>query len=252
MNEKNNKNNEYKINKYKLKFLYSLLEKNQHNTEIYLKKYSQYINLNNCQIGGTNIKINSQTELENLLFNITKLFNAIFGEKISNDIMGEFKSKVKLNNLKYPEDLNLRTLIINIFKAIYSNQDTNELDEKLLNQINGIIDKIKPYKPDKPVEQVKHDETDKINKQNELKFNTLFNPIFIQPQNFYYPFNQYDQYNNIPGLNITIVDSSTTEETKETDKKYKKEKKDKTDKKDILVNKYFKKNLKIKDNIVIY
>ena len=207
-----NKNHTYKINKYKLKFLYSLIEKNPNNISTYLKKYSYYTYLNYFMVGGTNITINSNTELESLLSNITKLFNTIFGEKISTDLINKFKSKTNFNELKYPENLNLENLIINIFKVIHSNPKTNKLDDNMLKQINKIIEEtIGKIKSTESEKQTKKQTEKSTEKQTEPKkkdnLNILFNPIFIQPQSLYYP------HNNNTGLNILISDSTTTDES---------------------------------------
>lgn len=216
-----NKYHIYKINKYKLKFLYSLIEKSSvNNISTYLKKYSYHIDLNNFMVGGTNISIKSNTDLESLLLNIKKLFNIIFGEKISSNIIGEFRSKIKFDDIKYPDSLNLENLVKNIFKEIYSNPETNKLDENMLKQINKIIEetigKIKLNEPKKKEEKPSEKKSEKTSeKQSETppeskkkdNWNMLFNPIFIQPQSLYYP------YNNNTGLNISISDSTTTDES---------------------------------------
>jgi hypothetical protein len=236
-----NKNHIYKINKYKLKFLYSLIDKKSFNSSIYLKKYCYHTSLNNFLVGGTNISINSRNELDEFLSNITKLFNTIFGEKITTNIMGEFRKKTNFDNIKYPEYLNLDNLIKNIFKAIYSNQETNKLDENMSKQINKIIDETinqikttEPIKTTKPEKKEKKKEEMKEEKKEEIKenLNMLFNPIFIQPQTLY--LNPYNYYNNDIGFNVSISDSTTTT----------------TDDPAKLVNKYLKN--KLKNNIVIY
>lgn len=256
----------YKIYKYKLKFLYSLKKKNFVNSGVYLKKYSQYKNLD--QFGGSKFDINikSKYELNNLIENISKLLTTIFDEKISKDIISEFKSKVNFNDLKYPEYLNLDLLIKNIFKSIYTDAKTEKLNDDINNKIDFLVEdtikKLKSSKKEIDKESIKLEESkknkesiktkksdnydelkkiinllnsekpiDSIKKKDTKKF---FNPIFIQHPLIYYSFDRNNKNKN--DFNVKISESSTTNTDTDNSKKIK--------------SKYLKKE--IKKNIIIY
>lgn len=138
----------YKIFKYKIKFLNSIVNTNFNKSGLYLKKYSTYINKNNfnsnsTQIGGSVVEIIDQKNLDDLMLNISNLINTIFGEDLGNTILNEFKTKSNFNKITFPAEINMEILIQNIFKSVYSNSETGKYsDDKFEKQINTYINEI--------------------------------------------------------------------------------------------------------------
>lgn len=134
-------NNKYKKNnKYKLKFLKSIDDKNFNKSNIYFKKYLQYnskVNLfkNNITI------MDSSNELNNFIDNIKKMFYTIYGTDIANKIFNEFNKSIKLNEINYPVELNLDTFMKKIFEVIYGNYIAND-ENGIFNQVNKIINDV--------------------------------------------------------------------------------------------------------------
>ena len=155
-----NNSNINKINKYKLKFLYSLIKKSSNNLGTYLKKYSQYYNL--IQI---NTVINTKEDLKK---SISNLLQSIFGKELYLDIIN--KSKINDNyNITFSE-LNFDTISMDIFKSIhYTNSKSLQIDSsteynEILEKINKIIvNTVKEIIP----EQIKQKELSELKEPEE-------------------------------------------------------------------------------------
>lgn len=144
---------DYKIFKYKLKFLNSIMDKNFNKSVLYLKKYSKYINKNNfssnsIQIGGFVIEIIDQKNLDDLILNVSNLINTIFGEDLGNVILNEFKIKTNINKITFPTKINIDVFIKNILKTVYYNSETGKYyDDEFEKKINTyIIDIVNNYR----------------------------------------------------------------------------------------------------------
>lgn len=181
-----------KINKYKLKFLNSIENKNYYKLIYYLQKYSTYTNLN--QVGGihgANIftnkyKIDNKEELEKMIKIINNLLNAIFGDEIGNEIISEYKKTFDIDNIEYGT-IDLNILFTDIFKSIYgeTNTETNSTIEKQINNIKKeIIQIIQNNKSD--IKTIKDKQPLEIYNSKYTNTNTntnkYYNPTIISQQ----------------------------------------------------------------------
>lgn len=249
----------YKIIKYKIKFLNSIKNANFDKSVLYLKKYSNYYNKNNyifIQTGGSIVQITNKKDLDDLIINISNLINTIFGKDIGNNIINEFNSKTNFNKITYPAEINFDILTKNIFKSFYSNSKTNkyfddEFEIKINTIINNAIKETKTETKSKEYTNIKDlldllktkeesEQTPEI--KNIIGFNSphpaiISTPIvYSQPMIYSQPMVYSPQIINWNsddlGLNIKIVDDSTDSSSSElysnfsekTRKKYKKDK----------------------------
>ena len=140
----------YKIIKYKIKFLNSIKNSNFDKSKLYLKKYSNYYNQNNfnktqIQIGGSILEITNNKDLDNLMTNITNLIISIFGKDLGHNVVNEFKTKTNFDKIKYPAEINLDIFIENVFKTAFS-------DNEFKKQIDVIIgETFKEIEPNKKI-----------------------------------------------------------------------------------------------------
>ena len=244
----------YKIIKYKIKFLNSIKNSNFDKSKLYLKKYSNYYNQYNfnqtqIQIGGSIVEINNNKDLDKLMTNISSLMVSIFGKDLGDLIINEFKIKTNFNEITFPTEINLDIIIKNILKSIYSNLKTGKYsNDEFEKQINIIInntfkENVPKKEPEIKLKEEKMDLKDLLNliKTKEKPeqsdgIENIFSTYTPYPTKIYSP-NPiiYSQpivnwnYDDL-GLNIKISDSLTESSdsslgfNKKKNKKYKKNK----------------------------
>ncbi len=245
-----NKNNHYKINKYKLKLLHSIKHENKclNKSNLYLKKYLNYFNNSNGlnQIGGTPIKINTEKDFENFILNISKLLNTIFGDVLGKKIIDEFKSTINVKTIKYPNELDLDIIIKKILELIFFDSKNKKYhNNEFEKQINDIIeDTLKAIKSDQEKtinqeekqikqenqeeKQIKQENQEKnnIKSNNNIYHNPFMLPILYSPMIFptNYSFEKIKN-NSISSESESSTDSSSSTElnvlNKNSTKKYK-------------------------------
>lgn len=228
MGYKNNKNNENdKIIKYKLKFLYSLRDKKYDKLHIYLKKCSEYCEHKNAnyiknQFGGAFVKIKSIDELNNLLSNIYNLLSTVLGSDMSNQIINKFKLSSNFDKIQYPVDFNFDKILKKIIFSIYTKTDT-EFEKKINDVINITVEKINKkdieLKEKEKIKKIKKiletvESTERIDDKEKNKHINIplhFNPIFISQPTFY-PYVNYNVNKVEPNLDIYNSDTSSSDD----------------------------------------
>ena len=249
-----------KTTKYKLKFLYSIKNKNFEKIPYYFKKYYMYSNdIFHKQFGGSGIKITSKSELVYLIDKIYIFLENILGNEITSKIkkISETQTQKIIDNIdetvNYEFDFN--NVVKKILDPIYHGDEPDlnsdmikELDEKINIVIKNTTDELKKKQetdtepiieqkqkiiPDiKNVLKLINSSNTKRNKYNDIPY---YQPIFISQPLVGRTLN-YDVNKLKSELDIEISDKHLDDEFDTTNKKN--------------TDKYLKKILK--DNIVIY
>ena len=129
MNSKTNKKN-----KYKIKFLYSIINRDFNKSGTYLKKFSQYNNYKGYLVGGTPIELKEQKDLVMYVDNMKNVIKAILGDTLSKELIEKIDKGVE--NIRVPQTINSDDILNKIFESIYDNE--NNADNTDVNDVNDV------------------------------------------------------------------------------------------------------------------
>jgi flagellar biosynthesis GTPase FlhF len=126
-----------KKNKYKIKFLYSIINSDFNKSVIYLKKYSQYHNPKRNLIGGATIEMD-EVQLKKFVDNILGLLDDIYDEKGDKFFTEKFNNDEKVINLykqiNGPVNIDFDKIIKNIFETVFVDKNIIESIDKIIEE----------------------------------------------------------------------------------------------------------------------